>query len=587
MGSVKASDYIVEVLKHNGINKIFGYIGGAIAHLTDSLYMRKDVEMVNAAHEQGAGFAAEGYARASGKPGVAIATSGPGATNLITPIGSCFFDSVPMLCITGQVNTYEYKYNRPVRQIGFQETDIVSIIKPITKYAVMVSDIKDLRYQLEKCLFLAEHGRKGPVLLDVPMNIQRAVFNPDKAMSFYGSREHSALARQISPVIKGLNHVLKLLKRSRRPIVLAGGGVRLSGAVSELATFLGKTSIPVVESLMGRDAVEEGYPHDMGLIGAYGNRYGNLALANSDFILVLGSRLDTRQTGTDVKTFAREAALVHVDIDKHELNAKVKADIVINADVKNFLRALNAGVGRADIKDWHRHLLAYKKAYPSTININGSRKVPNEIIAAICKASRKGDLVSVDVGQHQMWAAQTWSVKPGQRVFFSGGMGSMGFALPNAIGASISSGKRSIVICGDGGLQMNIQELEILRRRNLPVKIIVLNNANLGMVRQFQELYFNKRYQSTVYDYSAPCFADIAKAYGIKASEITDAKGCGKHISRFLSDSKPGLLDIKLLEKMTSVEPKLIVNKPIEDMDPFLERSEFYKHMIVRPIDQL
>ena len=581
--NIKISDYIIEFLLSKNINKTFGYIGGAIAHIYHSIDKYKEMEIINCIHEQGAGFAAEGYARITGKSGVAFATSGPGATNLITPIGSCYFDSVPTMFITGQVNTYEYKYDKPVRQIGFQETDIVSIIKPIVKYAVMVDKVEDIRYELEKAYYLSQEGRKGPVLVDIPMNIQRTEVDISSLKSFFDSNEYFELENNKKEK-NNIDEVINLLKESKRPIVLIGGGVRLSNANVELLNYVEKYSIPVVYSLMGKDAISEDYKYNLGLIGSYGNRYGNLALANSDLILVLGSRLDTRQTGTSLDTFAREAKIIQVDVDKNELGSKIKIDIEINSDVKDFITTLNKYEINIDITEWLKKLKEYKNKFSSTVGFDNNLKIPNYVVSIISKYLQDED-ICVDVGQHQMWTAQSLNIKATQRVLFSGGMGAMGFALPASIGACIGSNKRTVVIAGDGGIQMNIQELEVINRRKLPIKIFVLNNKNLGMVRQFQELYFDKKYLGTIDDYSVPNLVDIAKAYAIKARKIDDISKLEIELKDIFSSNEPELINIELPVEMTTVEPKLIVNKPIEDMHPFISKDELSSLMIIKPLE--
>ena len=581
--NIKISDYIIEFLLSKNINKTFGYIGGAIAHIYHSIDKYKEMEIINCIHEQGAGFAAEGYARITGKSGVAFATSGPGATNLITPIGSCYFDSIPTIFITGQVNTYEYKYDKPVRQIGFQETDIVSIIKPIVKYAVMVDKVEDIRYELEKAYYLSQEGRKGPVLVDIPMNIQRTEVDISSLKSFFDSNEYFELENNKKEK-NNVDEVINLLKESKRPIVLIGGGVRLSNANVELLNYVEKYSIPVVYSLMGKDAISEDYKYNLGLIGSYGNRYGNLALANSDFILVLGSRLDTRQTGTSLDTFAREAKIIQVDVDKNELGSKIKIDIEINSDVKDFIATLNKYEINIDTTEWLKKLKEYKNKFSSTVSFDNNLKIPNYVVSIISKYLQDED-ICVDVGQHQMWTAQSLNIKATQRVLFSGGMGAMGFALPASIGACIGSNKRTVVIAGDGGIQMNIQELEVINRRKLPIKIFVLNNKNLGMVRQFQELYFDKKYLGTIDDYSVPNFVDITKAYGIKARKIDNISKLEIELKDIFSSNEPELINIELPVKMTTVEPKLIVNKPIEDMHPFISKDELSSLMIIKPLE--
>lgn len=572
---MKASDFIVEKILENGTDKIFGYIGGMVTHLADSIFQNKNIEMVNAIHEQGAGFMAEGYARNTQKTGVAIATSGPGATNLLTPIASCYYDSTPTLFITGQVNTYEYKKFPEIRQCGFQETNVVAMAKPVTKYAAIVKDIEDLRYELEKCLYLAQNGRKGPVLLDIPMNIQRTDADFSKMKSFFAAEEEK-------PFQKNLEDLVQKLSSASRPVVLVGGGVRLSEATTELEEFLAKTNIPVVQSLMGLDSISSDYKYNLGLIGAYGNRYGNFTIANSDLILVLGSRLDLRQIGADAKTFARNAEIIQVDIDTNELNCVNLNKIKIEADLRIVLTALNQQIFDIQISDWQKQVLDWKVNYPSTKSIDGTVLIPNDIISKVFENLAPSDTISVDVGQNQMWVAQSASVKKGQRIFFSGGLGSMGFALPCAIGAAIE-GQRAIVISGDGGFQMNIQELEIIKRRNLPVKIIVLNNQSLGMVRQFQEIYFEGRLQSTVEDYSAPDFAKVSESYGIKAQNMNTTEITDETFKAFFSNNDPELLNINL-EQKTDLQPRVMFGQPIENMHPFLSEEDFSKNMIIESL---
>ena len=581
--NIKISDYIIEFLLSKNINKTFGYIGGAIAHIYHSIDKYKEMEIINCIHEQGAGFAAEGYARITGKSGVAFATSGPGATNLITPIGSCYFDSVPTMFITGQVNTYEYKYDKPVRQIGFQETDIVSIIKPIVKYAVMIDDINNIKYELEKAYYLSQNGRKGPVLVDIPMNIQRSEIDITSLKSFFESNEYFELENNKKEK-NNVDEVINLLKESKRPIVLIGGGVRLSNSNEELLNYVKKHSIPVVYSLMGKDAISEDYKYNLGLIGSYGNRYGNLALANSDLIIVLGSRLDTRQTGTSLDTFAREAKIIQVDIDRNELGSKIKIDIEINSNVKDFITELSQYEINIDTTQWLKKLEEYRNKFSSTVGIDNNLKIPNHVVSII-SSYLTNENVCVDVGQHQMWTAQSLNTKEAQRVLFSGGMGAMGFALPAAIGACVGANKRTVVIAGDGGIQMNIQELEVIKRRKLPIKIFVLNNKNLGMVRQFQELYFDKKYLGTIDDYSVPNLVEITKAYGIKARKIDDISKLEIELKDIFSSNEPELINIELPVEMTIVEPKLIVNKPIEDMHPFIAKDDLKALMIIKTLE--
>jgi len=585
---MKLSDYIVDFLVKEDVHHIFEMIGGAITHLLDSAHGRRDISCVSMHHEQAAAFAAEAYARMNGRLGVAMATSGPGALNMLTPIGSCYFDSVPCLFITGQVNTYEYKFDNPVRQIGFQETDIVSVARPLVKYAELVRNPKNIRYCLEKAVFLAQSGRPGPALLDIPMNVQRAEINPRKLRSFYGSPEHARLSLARAIPAETIFRIVAMLKAARRPLILAGGGVRTAGATAELATLVKKTGIPVVCSLMGLDAITHEEPAFSGMIGSYGNRYSNMTLANCDLVLILGSRLDTRQTGTRPGTFARGAKKIHVDVDPLELGAKVKADLPIRADLKEFLGKLNSGLKgfeKDDLAEWYQTISGFRAEFPEIETSEKDREInPNRFMALLSRYSREGDIICVDVGQNQMWAGQSFRLKKGQRMLFSGGMGSMGFSLPAAIGAAIACpGRRVLAICGDGGVQVNIQDMDALAARRLPVKVILMNNNCLGMVRQFQDIYFDGRRQSTELGYNCPDLKKIIGAYGVPGRAVREMHKVPGVLRAALAAKGPALIEVKLTPE-TAVEPKLVVNRPIEDMSPHMSRERLRKAMIVKPL---
>jgi len=586
---MKLSDYVIDFIAKQGVSHIFEFIGGAITHLLDSTIDRDDIQCVSVHHEQSGAFAAEAYARINGRLGVAMATSGPGALNMVTGIGSCWFDSVPCLFITGQVNTYEYKFERPIRQIGFQETDIVSVVKPLTKYAELVVDAEHIRYHLEKAVYLAQSGRPGPVLLDIPMNIQRAQIEPEQLESFFDSQEHLDLQAEKPCRVERLDEIVNLLAAAKRPVILAGGGVRTAQAAAELQQLVKATGIPVVSSLMGLDAVTHDNREFMGMIGSYGNRYSNLTLANCDFLLILGSRLDSRQTGTRPETFARAAKKVHVDIDPVELQAKVQVDIALQCHIKPFLQALNGKliqIGKPDINDWLNVLERYKEKYPTRMNPAESDTIdPNRFIEVLSAASSEGDIITLDVGQNQMWAAQSFHLKKGQRILISGGMGAMGFALPAAMGAAKAApGTTVIAIAGDGGIQVNIQDLDTIVQHRLPVKIFTLNNNCLGMVRQFQDMYFDGRQQSTVVGYGCPDLCRIAEAYGLPAFIIGNMEGAAQVIERVMALPGPVFVNV-ILEQGTCVNPKLVVNKPIEDMSPELDREELAREMIIALVD--
>ena len=582
---MKLSDYVIDFLVSEGVTHIFEVCGGSLAHLLDSLYERKDIAAVSMHHEMAAAIAAEGYSRASGNIGVAMATSGPGATNLITGIGSCFFDSIPCLFITGQVNTYEFKFGKPTRQIGFQETDIVNIVKPITKKAELVMDENKIRYCLEEAISVAKGGRPGPVLLDIPLNIQRAIIELNSIIS-YGKKGPGAINKIENSTI---NKVMELIKFSFRPIILAGGGVRLSNGQDELLRFAHETGIPVVTSLMGLDV----FPHDdplfVGMIGTYGNRYANLAIANSDLVLALGTRLDTRQTGTKPETFARAAKVVHVDIDPFELNNKINVAYPINTDAKNFLsklNELNIEYNKSRIDNWRETIRHYKDRYPTFSMPTSDAIEPNYFMHKLSQFLPNGAIICVDVGQNQMWSAQSVEIKGTQRFLTQGGMASMGCALPMAIGASFAQpGKPIIAIAGDGGFQLNIQELQTVYHHNLPIKIILLNNGCYGMVRQFQEQYFNSRCQSTVIGYSNPDFQNVVSAYKIPSSKITRNDEINGAMEMLFSDNQPRFLEVNINGDF-KVIPKLSVNRPVEDQEPLLSRDELRSNMLIETLPE-
>jgi acetolactate synthase I/II/III large subunit len=583
---MKLSDYVIDSLAGQGVTHIFEICGGALAHLLDSLYGRSDITTVSMHHEMAAAIAAEGYARAGGTIGVAMATSGPGATNLITGIGSCYFDSIPCLFITGQVNTYEYKFDRPVRQIGFQETDIATIVRPIVKKSHLVHDEKEIRMILEESFDIAKTGRPGPVLIDIPLNIQRAdvdIFN------LKSSTRKSAFPKK--PIPAGpLSKIRKHIQSAARPVILVGGGVRASGACDELSRFVHETGIPVVSSLMGLDA----FPHDdplfSGMIGTYGNRYANLSIANADLIIALGTRFDTRQTGTRPETFGRGATIIHVDIDPRELNNKIQATIPVQADIRQFLLSMNTHQHTMNnskrYTEWCKRIRMYKEKYPDFTTPGKPDIDPNYFFHILSGKLSTNSIVCVDVGQIQMWAAQSLRITKSQRFLTEGGMASIGSALPMAIGASFAKpGSPVVVIAGDGGFQLNIQELQTLYHHQLPVKIILLNNDGYGMIKQFQEQYLDSRFQSSGVGYSNPDFQAVVSAYKIPSMKISCNDEISAALKQLFSDMHPSFLEV-IIDKESRVRPKLAVNRPVEDQDPLVDREELQLNMIIEMLPE-
>lgn len=556
------SDYIVEYLISKDITDIFGYPGGMVTHFMDSL--SKNSNRINshlAYHEQGAAFAACGYAQVSGKVGVAYATSGPGATNLITGICNAYFDSVPTLFITGQVNTFESKNDKNVRQCGFQETDIVSIVKPVTKYAAKIEKAEDIKYQLDYAFHIASSGRKGPVLLDIPMNIFRAEIDAVNLAGYTPPVENCCFEYS--------EQLGKLLRQSKKPLILLGNGIKSSCTVDEIYKVVEKLKIPVISTMIAVD-VAAGYKYNYGFIGAYGNRTANFLASKCDLIISVGARLDVRQVGAKRDNFAPKAKIIRVDIDPGELSYGVHEDEMhICTDIKYFVKALSKIVA-GDYSEWINLCESIKDKLDGIDD-----KRPNRLVKELGSLIPENAVITTDVGQNQVWVAQSLKLKNGQRILFSGGHGAMGYSLPAAVGACIASSKKpTVCFSGDGGIQMNIQELMAVSSERLPIKIILLNNYALGMIRHFQEMYFDKNYTQTTLSggYSVPDFGAIANAYGIKYICCESEEDIYSIDKMIFESGEPVFIEVKIKED-TYVFPKLEFGKPNQDQEPLLERK--------------
>lgn len=571
------SDYIAQYLESRGVTHVFELAGGMITLILDALYRRGRIKIISMHHEQAAGFAAEGYGRITGLPGIALATSGPGATNLLTAIGSCYFDSVPTVFITGQVNLHELKGSRKVRQLGFQETDIVSMARPITKSSILVTNADQVPRLLHEAFEIALSGRPGPVLVDIPMNIQKTSLKLEGLASSCQLDIESQNLNQESLTQNFLDQLKIALEKSHRPLILAGGGISSSLARHQFQKLAEKLGIPVVSSLMAVDLLPYSDPLRAGFIGSYGNRWANLTLSECDLLLVLGSRLDIRQTGSDTESFKVHKNIYHVDCESAEMNNRVKGCNTLVSDLRKFITsALSHLPDNLDFSQWLTRIQEFKLTWPDTdeqINLDGIN--PNFLMHRISFFSEKASTFVIDVGQHQMWAAQSLRLSSAQRFITSGGMGAMGFALPAGIGACLASKNQPIVvIAGDGGFQVNIQELQTIRRNSLPIKMIIINNNCHGMVRQFQSTYFDGRLQSTVWGYSSPSFQKLAKAYGIP-SRILENEW---EIDQALTDLWECAHEPFLLEVLVSLEanayPKIAFGKPMSEMEPLAMPTE-------------
>lgn len=571
---MKATDYIVRFMVQRGVRHVFEVSGGMITHLLDSCYRLGGLNVISVRHEQAAGFAAEGWARMTSVPGVALATSGPGATNLLTAIGSCYFDSTPAVFITGQVNRHERKGTRDIRQLGFQETDIVAMAKPITKAAWQVETPESLPELLDRAFTVALSDRPGPVLLDIPMDIQRSDITAPERGPAPVKRVTNA-----SELAKDVDGLLAALRRAERPLILTGGGVRCGNATDAFRAVIHELGIPAVYSLMAVDVLPFDDELRVGMIGTYGNRWANLAVGRSDLLLVLGSRLDIRQTGSDVASFQSGRSIFQVDVHAGEMNQRVTGCHAICADLGEFLSALrmrlsNQDGGRHDA--WRAEIDTFRRSWPDTAETQGSPGInPNAFMHALSRVSTAASAFAVDVGQHQMWSAQSLELSAEQRFLTSGGMGSMGFALPAAIGAAFACAPRpSVVIAGDGGFQHNIHELQTIAHHRLPVKMVVMNNHCHGMVRQFQESYFESRFQSTTWGYSAPDFVKVALAYGIPAFSVSEEAGVSEALADLWRDpAGPALLQV-MIDTTTPVYPKMAFGRPFTEMEPHAKPTD-------------
>ena len=566
---MKVSDYIVDYLIQKGITDVFGYPGGMVTHLMDSLRKRQgEIAAHLTYHEQGAAFAACGYAQANETVGVAYATSGPGATNLITGICNAYFDSIPTLFLTGQVNTFERKGQLGVRQRGFQETDIVSLVSGVTKYAAYVESPQDIRRQLDLAFHAALSGRKGPVLLDIPMNVFRGDVDPETLPGVLPEPSVSSLSPE------QIQLLARHLAGAKRPLLLLGNGIKSAGAVRRAQSLSRQLKIPTVCTMPAVDLLNDS-DLTYGFIGAYGSRTANFVAAKCDLLITLGARLDVRQVGAKRENFAPNATIIRVDIDSGELEYRVREnEIQIQADVAEVMDAISAIVQRSPVScpQWIQVCNAIRDALSGMDQL-----LPNRLMAKLSEYIPENAVITTDVGQNQVWAAQSFRTKAGQKIFSSCGHGAMGYSLPAAIGCSLPGRSPVFSLNGDGGFQMNLQELQTIAREQLPIKIIVFNNSALGMIRHFQEMYFDGCYSQTVPQggYTVPDFGKIAGAYGLSYHRIASETDLREDL---FSGSGPCLIEVVIHED-TYVFPKLEFGKPNQDQEPQMDRALFDRLM--------
>ncbi|MDD3725727.1 MAG: biosynthetic-type acetolactate synthase large subunit [Candidatus Ratteibacteria bacterium] len=531
------AEIVVKSLRKEGVDIIFGYPGGVLLPLCDHLY-DSDIKVILVRHEQGAAHAADGYARSSGRVGVCMATSGPGATNLVTGIATAYMDSIPLVAITGQVATHL------IGSDAFQEVDITGITRPITKHNYLVKNVNDIAITIKEAFYIASSGRPGPVLIDLPVDVQRAE----------GRFEYpeSVEIRSYKPTYEGhplqIEKAWKTIKEAKKPLLLVGGGVIASNASDELRSFIDNTGIPAIFTLMGLGSVPIEHPLALGMLGMHGTKYANYAVIETDLLIAVGCRFDDRITG-DIKTFAPHAKIIHIDIDPSSISKNIVVDIPIVGDAKNILIKLCEKAEKLDIEPWVKKIKEWKKRYPLTYDKNGLK--PQYIIEKLSSLLPDDAIICTEVGQNQMWTAQYYKFRRPRTLITSGGLGTMGFGFPAAIGAQVANPEKIVVdIAGDGSIQMNIQELATAVYNKLPVKIIILNNCCLGMVRQWQQLFYKKRYAYTCLKNAEPDFVKLADAYGAVGYKVTSPEEFDKIIPKVLEEKeRPVLVDCRICEE--------------------------------------
>jgi acetolactate synthase-1/2/3 large subunit len=526
------AEILFECLKEENVEYIFGYPGGAALYIYDALY-KTDMRHILARHEQGAIHMAEGYARISGRPGVVIATSGPGATNLVTGLADAYIDSIPLVVFTGQV---------PTTAIGtdaFQEADILGITMPITKHNVQVRDAKDLPRIVKEAFYIASTGRPGPVLIDIPkdISVNKAIYEYPKEVQLRGFKPTKV------PNIVQIKRMKEAVGEAKKPLILAGAGVLHAKATNELIAYVEAAKIPVTNTLLGLGGFPSGHPLFLGMCGMHGTYTANMAIQEADLLISIGARFDDRVTGR-LDQFAPNAKIVHIDVDPAEIGKNIKTEVPIVGDAKEALRLLiEEGIDPADSKSWVEHLDEYKTEFPLWYVEDGVTLKPQKVIEELFNITKGEAIVSTDVGQHQMWAAQYYGVVKPDRWISSGGLGTMGFGFPAAIGATFANKELPVfAIVGDGGFQMNIQELATIAEHNIPVKTIVINNASLGMVRQWQEIIYEGRYSESTP--KNPCFAKVAEAFGVKGIRVTNLEELRAAIHNCLTYDGPVVVDV-------------------------------------------
>lgn len=539
MSKLSGAQMVIKSLEAEGVDTMFGLPGGTVIHLYDAIYDSK-INHVLMRHEQAAAHAADGYARASGKPGVCIATSGPGATNLVTGIATAQSDSVPMVAITGQVAT------KALGSDAFQEADITGITLPIVKHSFQIRSTEQIAPAIKKAFYIASSGRKGVVLVDVPADVQKAMGEFCYPSSI-GSLPGYDPAKYVD--LKQMDKAVSMLESARRPLIFAGGGVISAGASKKLLDFAEKIEIPVVTSLLGKGAFPESHPLglSLGMAGMHGHPVANRALMAADLVITIGARFSDRSTGNRNR-FASDAGIIHIDLDPAEIDKSIGSDVWLTGDASFILDAFRKAVKKRkfDREVWFGDIRLMREREPMQKNEIPGSIAPWQVIETLREVTGGKNILTTEVGQHQMWAAQYYRVEEPRRFITSGGQGTMGYGFPAAIGAAYACPKQQVCcIAGDGSIMMNIQELDTCARYNIPVKVFILNNSCLGMVRQWQQLFYDHRYSNTLYSCN-PDFAKIAEGMGVQSFMASEPQDVKKTIEAALDVPGPALVDFRI-----------------------------------------